>query len=224
MSKTDPTPGPASPTRHVEAFTGALPGPMVTAGDDVDLDQLSAEELRARLLARERDIKFRLEALKHEATSAIDDVNVGGRPLMDILRGNPYVAVASAASTGLLLGLLAGLRARAKRRPPTDDEIDFVRARLGLALEEAAQRVAAGSDVERALKQSLETVPTLYGDPGTLPPTPRSTRRQMLDVALTSAMGFASKTALDMITQRLTGHEETFAAVADAAGSATHKI
>ncbi len=216
MSKSTPTPGPASPAREVEAFTGAVPGPLAMAGDDVSLDQLSPEEIRARILARERDMKHHVEALKHEALAVIDDVNVGGRPLMDVIRGNPIVALAATAGAGALVGLLVGLRARAKRRPPADDEIDFVRARLALAIEDASQRVAEGARMEDALKKSMNTVPMMYGDPSTLPPRERSTRKQALDVVVTSAAGFAAKTALDMITKRLTGHEETFAAVADA--------
>ena len=217
MSKSNPTPGPATPTKQAEAFTGALPGPLATAGDDVALDQLTPEEIRARILARERDLKYHVEALKHEALTVIDDVNVGGRPLMDVIRGNPIVAVAAGVGTGVLLGLLLGLRARAKRRPPSDDEIDFVRARIALALEDAARRVAKGDETEDALKGSMDTVPLMYGDASTVPPKLHSTRRQVFDVVATSVAGFAAKTALDMITQRLTGHEETFAAVADAA-------
>ncbi len=220
MPESTPTPGPASPTKSVEAFTGAIPGPLAAAGDDVALDQLSPEEIRARILARERDMKYHVEALKHEAATVIDDVNVGGRPLMDVVRGNPVVALATAVGTGVLLGLLLGLRARAKRRPTPDDEIDFVRARLALALEDAAQRVARGTEVEDALKKSMDTVPMMYGDPSTLRPRARSTREQALDVVVTSAAGFAAKTALDLITQRMTGHEETFSAVADAVDDA----
>lgn len=217
MSKTQPTPGPTTPTREVEAFTGAIPGPTVTAGDDVALDQLMPEEIRARLMARERDIKFHVQALKHEALTVIDDVNVGGRPLMDIVRGNPTVALATAAGAGLLAGLLVGLRARAKRRPPTDDEIDFVRARLALALDAAARRVAEGTEMEAALKESMETVPTMYSESPVFPRERRhSVRHQLLETLLISAVGFAAKAVMDLVTQQVTGHEETFSAVADA--------
>ena len=217
MPTSSSTPGPATPTKQVEAFTGAIPGPMATAGDDVALDQLTPEEIRARIQSRERDIKFHVQALKHEAVTVIDDVNIDGRPLMDIIRGNPVVALAAAVGTGLLLGGLLGLRARAKRRPKADDEIDFVRARLALALEDAAQRVAKGTEMEEALRRAMNTVPMMYGDPSTLQPRARSTREQALDVLVTSAVGFAAKTGLDLLTKRFTGHEETFAAVADAA-------
>lgn len=216
MPKSDSTPGPATPTRAADAFTAPIPSPPVQVGDDVALDQLSPDEIRARLAARERDLKYHVQALRHEAATVIDDVNVGGRPLMDIIRGNPVLSVVTAVGTGALVGLVLGLRARAKRRPPTDDEIDFVRARLALALEDAAQRVAAGTSVEVALRRSLDTVPVMYADASEVEPAPRSTRHQVFDVVMTSVAGFAAKSALDLLTQRLTGHEETFSAVADA--------
>ena len=217
MPKTPRTPGPASPTRNVEAFTGAIPAPMTDADGDVALVQLGADELRARLLARERDIKFRVEALQHEAGLLLDDVNVGGRPLVDIIRGDTPRALGVAGAVGAAVGLLLGLRARAKRRPDADDEIDFVRARLAVALDDAAERVARGEDVDEALRRSMDAVPALYGDASQLRPRPRSTRRQALDVAVTTAIGFGTKVLLDQITKRYTPHEETLSALADAA-------
>lgn len=213
-----PTPGPNSPDRRL-ADTSALPMPPVTVGGDDRLDDLSPEDIRARLVARERDLKFHLAALRHEAATVADDVNIGGRPLMDIIRGRALVALGTAAAAGALVGALAGLRARAKRRPHTDDEVDFVRARLALAVEDAARRVARGADTEAAIRRSMREVPVIYGDSqvGAALDQTRSSTREVVDVAVKSAVGFAAKAAVDQLTQRLTGHEETFAAVADAA-------
>lgn len=211
-----PTPGPNSPDRSL-ADTSALPGPSVPIVGDERYDDLSPEDIRARLVARERDLKFHLAALRHEAVTVADDVNIGGRPLMDIIRAKPLVAVASAALTGALLGALLGARARSKRRPDTDDGIDFVRARLAISMEEAAQRVARGADTEAALKASMKAMPVIYGDSQSVAQQARSSSNEVVDVAVKSAVGFAAKAAMDHLTQRLTGHEETFAAVADAA-------
>lgn len=212
-----PTPGPTAKTQALEPSIGPIPGPSVPIGGDVRLDSLSAEEIEHRLAARERDLKFHLSALRHEAATIGDDINIGGRPVMDIIRAQPVVAVGTALATGALLGALLGLRARAKRRPPTDDGIDFVRARLAIALEDAAQRVAWGADSEAALKAAMKSMPVIYGDSqSTAAMQARSSTREAIDVAVKSAVGFAAKAAVDQLTQKLTGHEETFAAVADA--------
>lgn len=212
-----PTLGPNSPDRRL-AETSALPAPPVTVGGEDSYDDLSPEDIRARLVARERDLKFHLAALRHEAMTVGDDLNIGGRPVMDIIRARPALALAAAAAVGALLGSLLGLRARSKRRPKADDDVDFVRARLAMALEDAAQRVARGTDPEAALRASMRTVPVIYGD--SQAPTAqqaRSSAREAVDVAVKSAVGFAAKAAMDQVTKKLTGHEETFAAVADAA-------
>lgn len=214
-----PTPGPNSPNRPL-VDTSALPVPPVTVGDDERYEDLSPEDIRARLVARERDLKFHIAALRHEAATVIDDVNVGGRPLMDIIRANALLALGTALAAGAAIGMLFGLRARSKRRPKTDDDVDFVRARLDLALDDAARRVAGGSDTEAALKASMKSVPVLYGDSQAgAARQARSSMREAVDVAVKTAVGFAAKAAMDQVTKKLTGHEETFAAVADAAES-----
>ncbi|MEM6287640.1 MAG: hypothetical protein AAF845_10830, partial [Bacteroidota bacterium] len=119
------TSGPNATTGALKPALGSVPSPPVTVDGGVSLDALSAEELEQRLEARERDLKSHLAALRHEAVTIADDVNIGGRPLMDIIRAQPVVAVATAVATGALLGVLLGARARAKRRPALDDGIDF---------------------------------------------------------------------------------------------------
>ncbi len=211
-----PNPGPNSKTSALEPTLGAIPGRPASLGNDVSLDTLTPDEIKARLAARERDLKYHIEALKHEATSVLDDVNVGGRPLMDLIRQRKQIALAAGAAAGSLLGLVWGLRARAKRRPePTGDHIEFVRARLDAAVEEAAGRVARGESVDEAMKRSMKAMPAVFGD--SKPPRPAQNQHQTLtNVALTTAMGFAVKTALDLATKRFTDSDETFEAIAEA--------
>ncbi|MFP4269580.1 MAG: hypothetical protein ACLFTL_03315, partial [Alphaproteobacteria bacterium] len=86
---------------------------------DHDLTRLPSREIRAQLAARERDIKYHLESLKHEVTTAAD-ITVGGRPLPEVARENAFRNALVTLGVGLAIGLLRGLRKRAgvaPRRP-----------------------------------------------------------------------------------------------------------
>ncbi len=207
-----PTPGPLSPTKALESGPDSLPSAIVP---DTDLDKLhlSADQVRQRLIARERDIQYHIDALKHEAMTVFDDVNIDGRPLTDRIREKPDVFVAAAAGAGALVGMLFGLRARAKRRPDPEDEVGFVRARLDVALEDAAHHAAAGADVDDALRRAMRPMPVAYGDSGF--PQPSSSSRQAFDVALQTAIGFGVKAVMDVVIRRYTTHDGVLDALDD---------
>lgn len=211
-----PKPGPLSPTKPLESGPRSLPSAL-DPDDDLSKAHLTADQVRQRLTARERDIQYHLDALRHEALAVLDDVNVGGRPLIDRIRQRPVQAALAAAAAGALVGLLAGLRARSKGRPAPEDHVDFVRARLSVALDDAAHRVARGEEVEAALRGSMATMPVVYGDAAGGAEQARSSAREAVDVAVKSAIGFGAKSLMDLVIQRYTGHEETFSALSDAA-------
>ena len=210
----------AHPSNHPKvraSDTGVIPSPPAAPGDGAALDTLTADEIEARLEATTRDLKYHVQALKHEAATVLDDVNVGGRPAMDIVRGHKEAALAAAAGAGATLGLLWGLWKRSRRRPdPPDEHIEFVRARLAVALDEAAERVARGESVDHAMRRSMRAVPAVFGDSKRPEPVVHS-RQTLLDVALTTAVGFGVKTALDLLARRYTDSDEAFEALADAA-------
>lgn len=210
------TPGPNSKTKALEPALGPIPSPPVDIGGHDSLDTLTAEEIRARLAARERDLRYHVQALKHEATAVLDDVNVGGRPVMDWIRQRQPAALGAAASVGALLGIALGLRARARRRPePIGDHIEFVRARLTVAVDEAARRVARGEPVDEAMERSMKAVPAVFGDAQR--PEPAQTNQTLTNVALTTAVGFGVKTALDYAVRRYTSSDGAVDAVVDRA-------
>ena len=199
---------------------GPLPSPPVRVPERIDPDHdtrpLPAAELRARLDARQRDIEHHLAALKHEVTT-VAGINVGGRPLPDVAREHAVRNALVAGGVAAVLGLLRGLRRRSKRRDAFDPNAAFEEARLDAVLDAAAQRVARGDDADDALQRVLRSVPAVYPAP-----RERRRRREVAEAGFGAALlqtvgGFAAKAALDLLTQRLTGHEETFAAVADAA-------
>lgn len=211
-----PKPGPLTPTEALERLPRAIPA-TPPSEDDLSKAHLTADDIRARLAARERDIQYHIEALKHEATAVFDDVNVGGRPLMDRVRERPVASTLAALAAGAVLGLAWGGMRRARRHVDPEDSVDFIRARLQVSLEDAARRVARGADVEAAIRASMAEMPVVYGEPGTATAQAKSSTREVVDLAVKSAAGFAAKAAIDLLVRRLTGHEETFAALGDAA-------
>ena len=164
---------------------------------------VTIEQVRQQIDARERDIQYHIDALKHEAATLLDDVNVGGRPLMDRIRHRKRDAVIAAAGVGAVVGALLGLRARSKRRVDPEDTVDFIRARLALALDDAAERVAEGSDVETAIRRAMGKMPVAYGEGPA--EKPKTAKQEAFSVALTTAVGFGVKMLLDQAAQRITG-------------------
>ena len=212
------TPGPGSQLAD-SVDRSPMPIPPALDDDGVDLSMLSAEDLRARILARERDMKFRVDALKHEVMTVGEDLNVGGRPAMDIVREDPVRAVAVAAGGGLLVGIVLGIVSRLRHRPEPDHGLEAVQVRLAHLIDDAARRVARGTSAEEALRATTRGLP-VYAQPAspgkTATAQASSSIRQAVDMAVKSAVGFAIKASTDQLTRKLTGKSDTLQAVAEA--------
>lgn len=206
-----PTGGPATPTKSAEPPL-PIPAPPAALSTD-DLASLSPEDIQARITARERDMKFRLQAIRHEVRSMGDDVVVGGRPMLDLIRDHKEAAIALALGAGALVGLLWGAARREKRRPDVDDQVDMIRVRMASLLEEAADRVSRGTSTDEAIDRAVRAAPVVYM-PGretssAAASQAKSSVRQAVDLAVKSAIGFASKAAMDAATKKFTGHATT---------------
>lgn len=211
------TSDPKTPAEKKAETLLALPDAPVKITGDVDLADLTAEDLQARLDARQRDIKFRIDALKHEVMEVAEDVNVGGRPLMDRIRERPLAALGLSLASGAMVGLLWGLRKRAKRLPGPSDRDDVIRYHVATLIDAAAMRVARGTSADDALAAEVRKRPVVFvpnDDETRIKPTP-TTRKQATDTALKTLTGIAVKTGMDLLTKRFTGHEEVFEAMAD---------
>lgn len=170
----------------------------------------TSAELRDRLEARGQSISDRIAALQHEVTT-VADVTVGGQPLPDAIRERALLYAGLSLAGGLLLGLLSGGRARARRRPAVDEKMEILRLYNTLLIDDAAKRVARGEDPEQAVEKTLRRHPPIvYHAPPE--PTPRSTLSETFDIAVKTAMGFGVKTALDRLAERFTHEDELFAA------------
>lgn len=194
--------GPATPTRQAQTPL-PLPAPPAAVASD-DLTTLSPEDIQERITARERDMKFRIEAIKHEVRALGSDVTVDGRPALDWIRDNKELALGGAAGAGLLLGLLLGALAREMRRPDPDDTEDFIRVRMASLMDDAAKRVARGESVEQAADRVSRQMPVIYADRSTTVAA-RSSLAQALDLGLKSLVGVVAKSVGDQITRSISG-------------------
>ena len=172
-------------------------------------------ELRARLDAREHSIRQHLAALEQEVTT-VSDVTVNGQPLPDVIRDRPLRYAGLCLAGGLALGLLWGLRKRARYRPERPEHDEFLRRYTASFIEAAAKRVARGEDVEAAIEKTLRRRPPLIHYAPEAPARPGALAGGW-DVAVKTAMGFGVKTGLDLLARRFTGKDELFSAVHEAA-------
>lgn len=205
-----PQGGPTTPT---ETPTPPLPSRDIRTASRMDLASMTPDDIQAQIVARERDMKYQIQALKGELVDVLEDVNVAGRPLSDRIREKPLQALGLAGGVGALLGLTWGLVKRARRRPAPDDGLDFTRARLSFLIDEAAYKVAKGTTAEDALRATARVTPAVYADRDPRAPVPRTPAQQALGLAFNTALGFGIKTALDMLTKKLTDQSETFEAL-----------
>lgn len=169
------------------------------------LDTLTQAELRARLELRREAIQDHISGLRSEMTLA--DVTVGHRPVFDHIRERPWLSLGAALAAGALVGLVTRL---AGRKAPEESPLyeAFRRAQAQDLLDDAALRVARGEDTERALTRALRSrAPVVYVETERREPPPETTT---LDFLLKTALGFGTKTALDMMTRRFVGEPEFF--------------
>ena len=175
----------------------------------------TVDQLRELVEAREQDIRDRLQSLQHELTT-VADITVDGKPLPDYIRARPFYHTGLALAGGLVLGLLTGFRARAKRRPEMDEREEVLRTYAAFLLDDAAYKVAGGEQADPAVRKALSKRPPLvYYEPP--PPPKRSSVGETLDVAVKTALGFGIKFGLDRLAQKYTHEDELFSAVKEAA-------
>lgn len=212
------TPGPGSPLA-VDRSPMAIPPAL--ADDGVDLAMLSPDDIKARIVARERDMKFRIESLKREVVTVGEDIVYDGRPLFDVVRGKPWETAAIVGGAGIFVGVLLGLWARRGNRVEPDHGLNAIRARIATLVDEAAAKVAKGTSAEDAIRSTTREFPVYTPSApqttaGAASAQAKSSVRQAVDLAVKSAVGFAIKAGTDQLTQKLTGKKDTLTAIAEA--------
>ena len=171
-----------------------------------DATSRTSAVLKAELAAREQNVAYRLAALKQEVAPKSRGSRGGAHPLMSTAKANPERLLAIAGVVGATAGILLGLRSRRKRRPQPDAGIDFIQARLSTFLDDAASKVAKGRRTQDALDDLFRTVPVVYADRQLEASTSETS---VVKTLAKSALGFGLKMGMDMLTQALTGQEES---------------
>lgn len=207
MEQAGLTPGPDSQLADA-VDTSPMPISPALVDDGVDLKMLTPEEIRVRLTARERDMKFRVDALKREVMTVGEDITFDGRPLFDVVRGAPLQTIAIVGGSGIFVGVILGLLARRRKRLEPDFGALAMRARVASMIDEAADYVRRGHSADDAIRRSTKSFPVY------MPQAPaaneaaaqaKSSVRQAVDFAVKSAAGFAVKAATDQVKKSMSG-------------------
>mgnify|MGYP000427505045 CR=1 FL=1 len=175
----------------------------------------SSTALKAELAAREKNVAFRLAALKEEVTAPFGGIGGGARSLASKPKPSPERLLLIAGVVGATAGILLGLRSRSKRRPQPDAGFDFIQARLSTFLDDAARKVAKGRSTEDALDDLFRTVPVVYAD-RQLAAEALEPKTSAVKTLAKSAAGFGLKMGIDMVKQSLAGKQEALRAEAQA--------
>ncbi|MDX1531180.1 MAG: hypothetical protein R3362_06605 [Rhodothermales bacterium] len=179
--------------------------------NELEKKSMTQDQLRWELETRKAVITEHLHGLESEMTLA--DVNVGGRPVLDYVREQPFVAAGVVAGSAALAALIATLLLR-KPPPPLPLRERFWDAYLRDLIDGAAFRVQRGEDPDRALRHALRRrAPVIYVEPEP-PARPKpSTMRATFDLLMKTTLGFGVKLALDRLAGELTGEDEIVDAV-----------
>lgn len=172
-------------------------------------DKLTVDQIKERLEGRARSMRLHVTGLKQELTT-FNDVNLNGRPILDYVREQPFLAVGVAAGVGVLAGVATGLWARPEPEEESDRDL-WMSAYLDDVIEEGGSRVQGGEDAETALRKVLrKRAPVVVLE---AEPSPAKQARGTLSLILNTALGFGVKLALDQVAQQLTGEDEIVDAV-----------
>lgn len=197
----------------------ATPAPLAVPPDvprridpDDELRDRPSALIKMELEARRDDIKHHLEGLKNEFSST-RGVAVAGRPMPEAVAKKAVLIAGGVLATTLVLGLASGVRKK-RRAASRVSDVDLVRAHAATLIDEAAARVARGADSRDAIRKTFRAYPVLLADAQS--PAEKA-GPGYVKLALNTLVGVGLKYAADRLTQKLTGHEETVEALADAA-------
>jgi hypothetical protein len=180
--------------------THALPAPASPLADP-DRPRTSAQ-IRLDMAAAEERMRGNANGIRRELTLA--DVNLGGMPVLDIVRRNPLAVVGAAAGAMAFLALLTTLARR--QTPVIDRKQQWWDAYMDDFLDDVAVRVGRGGDPEVELSRALRRrAPVIYVEqemPDRIVKE-RGAFSRALGSVLKTAGGFGLKLAMDRLTSEL---------------------
>lgn len=154
--------------------------------------------IERRLASTEEQIKRRIDGLESEIVSTPAAVRAA-------IRKNPWLGVGAAIAAGAVVGLIVGGRKKKSAVPPAHQAL--VTGYVDAVADEVRKGVRRGKDPEEVVRKSLQDrTPVIIYAPET--PEARAAEqagflRQLGDLTLKTALGFAVKTAIDFFTASL---------------------
>lgn len=170
--------------------TPALPTPRHPVTEP---ESLSSTELRARLDARQADLKYHALAIREEVRGLLCMDEEGA----ESLRANLLRNMAVAAAGGLALGLLSGRRSRRAKRPPEPESLaDWFNAYGGGVADDIAHWLRKGASAREAVRRAVDSErPVLVVRTEAQEEAEAGRIRKALGMALSSAATIAFRTA-----------------------------
>lgn len=155
----------------------------------------SQSSIRRELEAKEDQIKRRLVALEDEIVST-------PAAIKSAVMKNPLVGIGAAIAAGAMIGLI--YRVRKKNRSPVPPAHEALIDRyISAVADEVSRGVRRGRDPEDVVRKSLRgRAPLIVHSPASTEPDHPDSKgilRQLADLTLKTALGFAMKAAVDLL-------------------------
>lgn len=160
--------------------------------------ETSKTTLERRLAVTEEQIKRRIDGLENEIVST-------PAAIRDAIRKNPWVGVGAAVAAGAVVGVIFGRKRKKSSVPPAHQAL--IEGYISAVADDVRRGIKRGKDPEDVVRKSLhEKTPVIVYTPNDV--TARASQqvgmmRQVADLALKTALGFAVKTAIDFLTASL---------------------
>lgn len=155
--------------------------------------------IKRELAAKEEQIKSRLDSLENEIVS----IPVA---IKSAIVKNPIIGIAAAIAIGALVGIVFGGRKK-KRSSIAPTHQALVEGYITALAEEVRKGVRRGKDPDEVIRKSLRSrAPLIVYTPAVERPESEESGgmiRQIGDLVLKTALGFAVKTGIDVITASL---------------------
>lgn len=154
--------------------------------------------IERQLASKKEQILQRIDGLENEIVSTPAAVRAA-------IRKNPWVGVGAAVAVGAVVGIIFGGRRKKSELPPAHQAL--VEGYINAVADEVRKGVRRGKDPDEVVRKSLhDRAPVIIYAPDTddrVESKQSSFLRQVGDLTLKTALGFAVKTAIDFFTASL---------------------
>lgn len=160
--------------------------------------ETNKSSIERQLASKEAQIKQRIEGLENEVVSTPAAVRAA-------IRKNPWLGLGAAVAAGAVVGLVFGGRRKNSAVPPAHQAL--IEGYISAVADEVRKGVRRGKDPEEVVRKTLkDRSPIIVYAPERVERVgrePKGFLREVGDLTMKTALGFAVKTALDFFTASL---------------------